>query len=162
MNILFLPLLFNNFKINFIIGLFIIVHCLLSTLMFFIVDVVYKRFHTRSTSKLSGLIHILPNISICIFISIILFSGLPFTIKFFVEIYLYGVFLTYDVISLLSIIFFCNLIGLIGFCKIFFNILFGYPLNMYISYDLTKKELYLFLFIFLNLIVVLYLLVIIF
>jgi hypothetical protein len=46
-----------------------------------------------------------------------------------------------------------NIIGLIGFSKAMFNVLFGAPiLKDLIIMDLTKRELFLFIFLLLNLI----------
>lgn len=53
----------------------------------------------------------------------------------------------YNIESFFLLIFIVNWVGIIGFCKLFFNALFGSPIySDKIIYDLTKKELFLFLF----------------
>lgn len=154
MNILFIPLLWNNEYSEFLVSFFIITHCLLSSLFFFIIDTLLKRYSTRVSTKLTGLIHTCPLLTTCIIISIILFSGLPFTAKFFIEIMIFSYTINYDFIATIIIIFVANWIGLLGFSKNFFNILFGSPILFYPVMDLSRREFFIFIFFFLNLFLV--------
>lgn len=146
MNLLFIPLLWNNEFSEFLVSFFIITHCLLSSIFFFIIDTLLKRYSTRVATKITGLVHTCPNLSICIFISILLFSGLPFTAKFLIEILIFSYTLNFDLFLTILLMFIANWFGLLGFSKNFFNILFGSPVLFYPILDLSKKELFIFIF----------------
>lgn len=154
MNILFIPLLWNNEYSEFLVSFFIITHCLLSSLFFFIIDTLLKRYSTRVSTKLTGLVHTCPLLTTCIIVSIILFSGLPFTAKFFIEIMIFSYTVNYDFVATIIIIFIANWVGLLGFSKNFFNILFGSPILFYPVMDLSRREFFIFIFFFCNLFLV--------
>lgn len=139
MNILFLPLFWNNDSTELLVSLFIITHCLLSTLLFFSVDILIKRFHTRTVTNIQGIIQVMPIFGMCMLITLLLFTGLPFTIKFFLEISIFNFLINMNLELTLLIIFVANWIGLLGFSKIWFNLLFGKPNNRLV-YDLTVRE----------------------
>lgn len=85
MNLLVIPILFNDTASEIIVALFIATHCVLSSLLFFYIDVITKRFATRSTSQITGLIHNMPTFSMFVFLTWLGFSGLPYTVKFTLE-----------------------------------------------------------------------------
>lgn len=152
MNILFLPLLWHNEFTELFVSFFILTHCLLSSLFFFIIDIITKRFGTRVSTSISGLLYTMPRFSIMLFISILFFTGLPYTSKFLIEILIFNLLIHYNIESFFFLIFIINWVGIIGFCKLFFNTLFGSPIQLdKIIYDLTKKELFLFLFLLVSL-----------
>lgn len=97
--------------------LFCLTHAFLSALMFFVVDCIYKRFHSRSITVVFGLINLTPNLSAVIFVMIIFFSGIPGTLKFLVELYLYCFLFEISQILTIILIIAVNFIGLVGFCK---------------------------------------------
>jgi hypothetical protein len=81
------------------------------------------------------------------------FTGLPFTIKFFLEISIFNYLLNYNILFFGVTIFIMNVVGLIGFSRAIFNILFGAPIIFdRVVLDLTKRELVLFIFLLTNLI----------
>jgi NADH-quinone oxidoreductase subunit M len=86
--------------------------------MFFLVDCIYRRFNSRSIIEVGGLNHIIPNYTISVVLMIMLFSGLPGSIKFISEFCLFSSIL--DIIPYVSIllIFTANALGLIGFSKV--------------------------------------------
>lgn len=95
----------------------------------------------------------MPTFTLIIFLSWVLFSGLPYTIKFLLEIGIFSILYNYNftltIITLLAM----NIIGLVGFSKNIFNALFGAPvITDFIVYDLTKRELLLFVFFLTNLV----------
>lgn len=139
--------------------IFTITHALLSTLMFFIVDCIYRRFHTRSIVEVNGILHVTPNLAVCILAMLICFSGLPGTIKFISEFYIFNGLLEYSTSSCLILMFIANVIGLIGFSKAWFNVLFGLPKKntKYLALDLTFKELYIIIYCILLLFLISYL-----
>ena len=85
--------------------------------MFFMVDCIYRRYHTRSIIELNGLLHLNPMLGIAVVLMIVFFSGLPGTIKFTSEFFLFNGVLdsSFFIVSLLFIN--ANVIGLIGFSK---------------------------------------------
>jgi len=146
MNLLFVPIFWNNELVEIYISFFIVIHCLLSSIFFFIIDILMKRFNTRLSTKITGLVHTMPIFSFFIFISFILFCGLPFTSKFFIEIVIFKLLFNHNIEIFLFIIFIANWVGIIGFSKNFFNILFGSPITTdYIILDLNKKEILIFI-----------------
>lgn len=127
--------------------LFCFTHAFLSAIMFFLVDCVYRRFYTRSIVEVHGIFHICPLLAVCIFFMLVLFSGIPGTMKFISEVYVYlSLFETTPVICFLTM-FFVNFIGLIGFSKSWFNSIFGLNLKFFniIPLDLSKKDIYIYM-----------------
>ena len=125
--------------------LFSITHGALSALMFYIVDCLQRRFNSRSVIEISGILQITPNMGIVIIIMCVLYAGLPGTLKFSCEFYIFcGLFEITPVLSLF-VFFIANVLGLIGFSKCWFDTVFGMSLKKHISnpLDLNKKELYL-------------------
>jgi NADH:ubiquinone oxidoreductase subunit 4 (subunit M) len=112
--------------------------------MFFLVDCVQRRYNSRSTLELSGILHITPNLGILLFITCILYAGLPGTMKFVCEFFLFGQLIGISANLTFLLIIFANLIGVLGFCKCFFNVIFGMSLKFakMCIIDLTIKEIY--------------------
>ena len=132
---------------------FVITHSFLSALMFFLVDSIYKRYHSRSIVSVTGISHTAPNLGISIFFMMLFFSGIPGTVKFLVEFALYVKLFSISPFLLFILIFFINFVGIIGFSKCWFNALFGAPSqNNLTCLDLTKKEIFIISYCFINLI----------
>ena len=127
---------------NFNIGiLFIITHGLLSSLLFFIVDCVYRRLYTRSTIKSQGLISNCSSIGVSIILTQLIYIGLPGSAKFIIELnFITSFIITYT----LTIFYFIliNLVSIFGFSKNLFNLIFGnnYILQANKIFDLTYLE----------------------
>lgn len=144
MNIIYLTLCWGD-SLNVISGiLFCITHALLSVLMFYIVDVIYRRYNSRSVIEVSGILQRTPNLAIAIFVMCIFFSGLPGTLKFTTEFYIFSSFLELAPFTCLLTFFIANCLGLIGFSKCWFNSIFGmsYKNTNQKILDLTIKEVY--------------------
>ena len=90
MNLLLICFLFGQTPLVYFGILFCFMHAVLSTLMFFLVDLIQKRFGTRLLSELSGVIHICPNLGISIILMCLSFLALPFTLKFSCEFILFS------------------------------------------------------------------------
>ena len=124
--------------------------------MFFIVDCLQRRFNSRSVLELSGVLQLTPNLGIACMIMCILYSGLPGTLKFTCEFYIFSGLFEISPITAMLIFFIANVLGVIGFCKCWFDAIFGMSLkNHNINpLDLNIKEYYIiyvpiiFLFIF--------------
>ena len=85
MNLILLLLVLSLFSSKKLVLLFICTHTLLSSLFFTLVDLLYKKYRTRSTLYLCGLLSTNYTLSLLIVISVTLFSGFPLTAKFFCE-----------------------------------------------------------------------------
>lgn len=152
MNILVLPLFWSTDSSELLVSLFILTHCLLSTLLFFTIDILIKRFHTRIVTNITGIIQIMPIFGLCMILTLLLFTGLPFTIKFFLEISIFNLLLNFNLEISIFVIFVANWVGLLGFSKIWFNLLFGKPQINTIVNDLTIREIIIYFLSFLILI----------
>lgn len=90
MNLILLMLLLGDSGIAICAIVFSAAHAFLSSLMFFIVDCIYRRFHSRSVYSIQGLLHVTPNLGIIIILMCVLYSGLPGTIKFSCEFFIFS------------------------------------------------------------------------
>ena len=153
MNLLVIPILFNDVAGEVIVALFVATHCILSSLLFFYIDVVTKRFATRATSQITGLTHVMPTFGAIMFVTWLGFTGLPYTIKFTLELWIFTSLLTTNALVFIILIVSMNVIGLIGFSKHLFNSMFGAPvLAQAVVYDLNRRELSVFVFLLANLV----------
>ena len=142
MNLIFFLFCFGDIFLKEIGFLFSLTHAFLSALMFFIVDCLYRRFHSRSILQINGISSFLPNLSVSIFFMCLFFAGLPGTLKFSIEFCLFNNFLDISLISCIILLISANFLGLVGFSKNWFNTLFGIKINIihYMQFDLSKKE----------------------
>jgi len=124
--------------------IFCITHGFLSGLMFYLVDCIQRRYSSRSVIEISGILTKTPSLGIAIILMCILYSGLPGTLKFTSEFYIFSGFFEYSPFLCFIVLFISNVIGLIGFSKSWFNIIFGMNSkpNSYKIMDLTNKEIY--------------------
>lgn len=144
MNLIFLVFLWGD-SYSIVGGIiFCFTHAFLSTLMFFLVDCIQRRFHSRSVVELSGILNVTPNLGVSILFMCIFFSGIPGTLKFVSEFYIFSGFLENSTAACFFLILICNFFGLIGFSKCWFNVVFGLMQKntKYLAIDLTTKELY--------------------
>lgn len=141
MNLLLICFVFGHTSLAYAGILFCFMHAMLSALMFFLVDLLQKRFGTRFLTRLSGIIHLCPNLGLSVIFMCLCFLALPFTLKFSCEFMLFsGVMdLTTTIFVLCCLI--TNWIAPIAFCKIWYSILFGIPNSKYSKVvDLEFKE----------------------
>lgn len=142
MTFMLLFLIFKQMFLTHTCILFIILHGLMSSYMFYIVDMLQRRFKTRALQYIKGLNIYLPKLTKHIWFLILLFSGFPLTAKFFIEWSLIALMVETQFISLLFIIFFVNFLGAIFFCKTMFTIIYGIPeeKDEIIFVETQKKE----------------------
>lgn len=142
MNLIYLVFCWGDSNSILIGILFSATHAFLSALMFFIVDCLYRRFHTRSLVEVNGILHVTPNLGISIIFMCVFFAGLPGTIKFISEFYLFSGLLESSALVCFFLMFIANVLGLIGFSKCWFNAIFGLNKNYFkvLPMDLTYKE----------------------
>ena len=127
--------------------IFILLHGLLSSYMFFFVDILQKKYNTRDISSLQGLNILIPKSSKYIWILILLFNGFPLTAKFFIEWDFITILLYTNNFYMLFIIFIINLFGTISFSKFLFSMLYGTPEKNFEKTELKKNEIYILNFI---------------
>jgi len=85
--------------------------------MFYLVDCIQRRYHTRVISEISGILHTTPNLGISILLMQILYSGLPGTLKFLSEFYIFSGLICTAPFSVILLMYGANFFGLIGFSK---------------------------------------------
>jgi len=144
MNLIYLTFCWGD--TNAILGgiLFSVTHGALSALMFFIVDCIQRRFNSRSVVEISGVLQITPLLGISIIVMCIFYAGLPGTLKFTCEFYIFcGLFEVTPILTIF-IFFVANVLGLIGFSKCWFDVTFGMSLKNHklTPLDLNIKEFY--------------------
>jgi NADH-quinone oxidoreductase subunit M len=118
-------------------------HAFLSTLMFYLVDCIYRRTHSRSVYQVQGLLHRTPNLGIAVFLMCVLYAGLPGTIKFSCEFLIFSALAESSFCTMVILMFAMNVLGLIGFSKPWFNVIFGLPGkdSQQPLMDLSRREL---------------------
>lgn len=141
MNIILLFLVLTNNLNDFIFVIFIFVHGILSTLMFFVVDLIQKRTSTRNLLELSGFCMIYPKIKNIIWGILIFFMGFPLTVKFLIEWKI--IFLLYTQSFFLTLLLFIclNVVAVIGFTKQVLILLYGNAgLKFEDSTDISRRD----------------------
>lgn len=145
--ILYLLVNYQN-TLDYSLILFILIHGWLSTLMFFLVDIIQKKTSSRNILEVSGLAYKFPEIKFIIWIIIILFSGFPLTVKFIIEWSILGNLVLQNEQLLMIVFFIIVVIGVSGFAKQMIIILYGLPRrNSTLNHTLSKRDKYLLYFI---------------
>lgn len=142
--ILYLLINYQN-MLDYSLILFILIHGWLSTLMFFLVDVIQKKTSSRNIVEISGLAYNFPEIKRLIWFIILLFSGFPLTVKFIIEWAILGNFILNSEYILILVFFIIVVIGVTGFAKQMIIILYGLPKEkLTVNHTLSKRDKYLF------------------
>lgn len=148
MNLILIYVLLTSNTYYKLLNTFILVHGLLSALLFFLIDQIQKRYQTRNLCNLSGLAYKLTILPIVIWVSILIFRGFPIFSKFLIEWEILTIF--YENYSVFGVVLFIiiGVFGVLGFCRIWFIILYGQPsLNLFTSVDLLKSDKYIAIYI---------------
>jgi len=127
MNIIYLLFCLNNSESISFGCVFLIAHGILSSLLFFIVECVYRRVGTRSISKISGLSTLYPNLGVAVWAMLILFLGFPGTLKFYVELKFIFLLSQLDLFVSFLTVFTLIFVGSIGFARCWLSLLYGMP-----------------------------------
>ena len=69
--------------------IFCFMHAILSSLMFFLVDCVQRRFQSRQTAEVVGMAHTSPNLGLSIIFMVLMYLAIPGTLKFSCEFMLF-------------------------------------------------------------------------
>jgi len=145
--ILYLLLNYQNI-LDYSLILFILIHGWLSTLMFFLVDIVQKKTSSRNIVEVSGLAYTFPEIKLIIWFIILLFSGFPLTVKFIIEWEILGNLILQANELFILTFFVIVVVGVAGFAKQMIIILYGMPRqSVTVNHTLSKRDKYLFYFI---------------
>ena len=142
MNLICIGLFWGTYKSFLYTIIFSVIHAFLSTIFFYLIDNIYKRYTTRNIYNITNLFTQYPNISFILILSCLNYNGFPFSLKFFSEILILNWLLD---INLLVFIFFflcLNWIGTISFTYLWFRTLFGINKSLYNSnnIDILTKE----------------------
>lgn len=143
MSLILLFLIFKQLSLTYLCILFTLLHGLLSSYMFFLVDVIQRRFKTRALKHIKGVNLLFPELSKYIWFLILLFTGFPFTVKFFIEWSLISILLETHQYILILVLTVVTFLGVVFFCKIFFTILYGTPETKTTElefFELQRKE----------------------
>lgn len=151
MGLIYLFLLWKPEQSGLFVFLFCVSHAFLSGLMFFLVEVVYVRAHTRNLEALSGLVVYYPALSKSVWAMLFVFWGLPFTVKFFVEFWVLLSLLNTGALWLFALVFFILLCANIFVTKAWLQVLYGSPQSKYFAPDMSSWEtLFVFFVVFAN------------
>ena len=150
MNIIFLTFCYGDTLAVFGGIFFCVTHAFLSALFFYFVDCIYRRYKTRLIAEIQGLLHINPLLGIFVFLGCVFYSGLPGTLKFLCEFYIFSGLIDLTPITALLMILSANLFGILGFCKCWFNVTFGSNTRFQkiLTIDVTSREFFLIFFCF--------------
>ena len=143
MNLILFFLVFGSNHLLITMNLFIAVHGLLSGLLFFLVDQVQKRTQTRNLAYLGGLGAHLTILPFFIWTALLIFRGFPIFIKFFIEWEL--VLIIFESFYIVGVVIFLvsSLVGVLGFVRAWFIVLYGQPKLKAANYtDMNKKDIY--------------------
>lgn len=132
--------------------MFCVTHSFLSALLFYLVDCIQRRYRARNIVQINGLLLTNPNLATVILFTCIVYMGLPGTTKFITEFYILSGLVESTPYTIVLLVFTVNYIGAIGFCKAWFNVVFGMSTdkNMPVQGDLSMKELFIIGFCFFN------------
>lgn len=138
--ILYLLVSYQN-VLDYSLILFILIHGWLSTLMFFLVDVVQKKTSSRNIVEVSGLAYKFPELKFIIWFVLIIFSGFPLTVKFVIEwSILANLVLHYQAFFMMTF-FILVVFGVVGFAKQLIIVLYGTArYNLNVNHVLSKRD----------------------
>ena len=117
MNLILIGFVLGTNSIIKAVSLFILAHTILSTIFFLFSDSLYRRFSARSTTAVRGLLQNTPTLGYTLFICCLFFAGLPFTLKFVVEVYIFVQLFATNVSIMVLVLLICNWFGIISFMK---------------------------------------------
>jgi formate hydrogenlyase subunit 3/multisubunit Na+/H+ antiporter MnhD subunit len=143
MNLILLLFLveFNTNSSFFFLNNFLITHGLLSSLLFYLVDILQKKIFSRNIVVLSGFGLFSSKFSIFMWLSLLIFRSFPIFIKFIIEWQLLSVVFVNYGISGLSFLFWVFVFSVLGLSRLFFIILYGQPcVEVVYYYDFIKND----------------------
>jgi len=117
-------------------------HGLASAGLFFVIGILYERFHTKNIKYYNGIIANMPLVSICFFFFIVSNFGLPGTLNFIGEFYIFTSFFKSHIFMIYITIFVSIFLSSFYSIYLYNHVVFGNnnPFFYYNSYDLTLIE----------------------
>jgi NADH-quinone oxidoreductase subunit M len=141
MNLIVMCFLFGYSPIVSVGIIFCFMHAILSSLMFFLVDCVQRRFQSRQTAEVTGLIHSTPNLGLSVIFMVLMYLAIPGTLKFSCEFMLFCYISDISFILFFLVLVSASTIAPVAFAKIWYGCVFGAPKHKALSYnDLSHKE----------------------
>ncbi len=140
MNLIVIFLFLSNPNNYTILSIFLLVHGVLSSLLFYLVDQIQKIFSTRNILSLSGIIYFLPVLSSFIWGALLVFRGFPIFIKFFIEWEILTLLFTNYKIFGFFLFLIIGIFGVLGFSRVFFSVLYGQPQNIIFTRDILRID----------------------
>ena len=122
---LLLLLILSNGSDLYYVYMFILIHTLLSTFFFYFVDIIYKKYRSRTTNQVYGLFNSSPLLGLILWVSLLLFAAFPFTFKFFLEIRFLVLSLELGSLVFILFLFFITFYANFFFFKIWLGVLYG-------------------------------------
>ena len=118
MNIIFLAFVFGDSGL--ILGgiIFCVAHANLSALMFYLVDLLQRRYGTRSVVTISGVLNTTPNLAISILAMLLVYAGVPGSLKFSAEFLIFLNFFDLSPALTLFLVVINNFFGVVSFSKV--------------------------------------------
>lgn len=144
MNTILLSFIFYNYNTLIFYFIFCMLHTILSNMFFLLNDYIYKRFCTRNLYNINSLFLSSPNLGILLLFSVILFNGIPFTLKFYIEFSFFLKIFNFDLVSFF-IFYLIQTLFYILFSKLNYSVIFQY-VNYHTVSDLSFYELFIFFF----------------
>lgn len=89
MNLIVICFLFGYSPIVSVGVIFCFMHAILSSLMFFLVDCIQRRYQSRQTAEVVGLINSSPNLGLSVIFMVLMYLAIPGTLKFSCEFMLF-------------------------------------------------------------------------
>jgi multicomponent Na+:H+ antiporter subunit A len=120
---------------------FVFSHAILSTIMFFIVDCVQRKYTFRSIYRLGSIAEITPMLSGCIIAMCLIFAGLPFSIKYIVEVNLLLALVSAEWYLAAIVVAVCNIAASIAFTYCWYVAVFGSPKGKMLAEDKNIPDL---------------------
>jgi len=142
MNLIVMCFLFGYSPVVSVGIIFCFMHAVLSSLMFFLVDCVQRRFQSRQTAEVVGVMHTSPNLGLSIIFMVLMYLAIPGTLKFSCEFMLFCYTSDISFLMFFIILISASTIAPIAFAKIWYSCVFGTPNSKSFSNnDLAHKEL---------------------
>jgi len=122
------------------ISMFLLTHTMLSISFFFIVDILYRHYATRSGTAITGLFTASPKLSFTILFFLTMFRGLPFTLKHSIEFSLMGGLFSMDFSLGILWLFFIVMVGNLSYSFAFLKTLVFAPIRGKFVLDISRGE----------------------
>lgn len=142
MNLIVMCFLFGYSPIVSVGVIFCFMHAVLSSLMFFLVDCVQRRYQSRQTAEVIGLVNSSPNLGLSVIFMVLMYLAIPGTLKFSCEFMLFCYLSDISFVLFFLVLISASTIAPVSFAKIWYGCVFGMPKRSAFTHnDLSHKEL---------------------